>query len=162
VTGTLWRQQSVDDKEPLYIDGHFIPRGTHVAVSIYAVHHNPDYFPDPYAYKPERWLDEENGFTAEDRKTRNAAFAPFSLGYRGCAGKPMAYMEVNLVIAKTLFYFDFEKAPGAAGQVGEGTPGDENGRERPEEFQLIDSFTSTHNGPNLVFHPRGEYWKEIA
>lgn len=163
VTGTLWRQQSVDDKEPLFIDGHFIPRGTHVAVSIYAVHHNPEYFPDPYVFKPERWLSpEEGGPDEETRQKQNAAFAPFSLGYRGCAGKPMAYMEVNLVIAKTLFYFDFEKAPGAAGEVGQGKPGDEDGRDRPEEFQLMDSFTSTHSGPNLVFHPRGHYWQEIA
>lgn len=92
----------------------------------------------------------------------NSTFAPFSLGHHGCAGKPMAYLEVNIVIAKTLFYFDFKPAPGAAGRVGEGTrPGDVNGRERLEEFHLSDSFTSTHQGPNLVFHPRGEHWKEL-
>ena len=158
-TGTLWRQQARDDPKPLYIDGHLIPRGTHFATSTYHIHHNPDYFPDPYAYRPERWLPDESD--AERRRLMAAAFAPFSLGYRNCPGKPMAYMEVSLVMAKTIFYFDFERAPGAVGRVGEGTPGDENGRERPDEFQLEDRFTATHQGPNLVFHPRGEYWKEL-
>lgn len=157
VTGTLWRQQSSHDAEPLYVDGHFVPRGTHVAVNIYDIHHNAAYFPDPYAYKPERWLDADE----ERRRTMAAAFAPFSLGYRGCAGKPMAYMEVSLVIAKAVFYFDFKPAPGAVGRVGEGKPGDANGRDRPDEFQLTDSFTATHQGPNLIFHPRGDYWKEL-
>lgn len=73
----------------------------------------------------------------------------------------MAFLELNLAIAKTLFYFDFEKAPGKVGEVGEGKLGGEPGRQRPEEFQLYDHFTSIHDGPNVVFHPRGDFWKEL-
>lgn len=74
----------------------------------------------------------------------------------------MAYLELTLTIAKSIFYFDFERASGKEGEVGGGGPGDETGRERPEEFQLYDSFTSTHMGPNLVFHPRDDIWRELA
>lgn len=152
VNGTLWRQLVADDdsSQPLVVDGHVVPPGTHIGVNIYTLHHNEDYFPDPYKYKPERWLD------SDEYQLRNmkAAFASFSAGSRSCAGKPMAYLELSLVVAKSLWYFDFETAPGDAGLVGAGRPGDTNGRDRLGEFQLYDIFASAHDGPNLVFHPR--------
>lgn len=42
--GLLWRQLAVEEqgegKPPLIIDGHIVPPGTDVAVSVYALHHN--------------------------------------------------------------------------------------------------------------------------
>ena len=89
------------------------------------------------------------------------AFAPFSIGPRGCAGKSMAYLETSLVLAKTLWYFDFEVAPGELGEVGAGKVGLEEGRERRGEFQLYDLFGSSHDGPYLTFKTRGDFWKEL-
>jgi cytochrome P450 len=157
VSGTLWRQMYADDKgtEPLIVDGHVIPRGTHVGVNVYTLHHNEEYFPDSYTFKPERWLN------AEEKARMTYAFAAFSIGARGCGGKPMAYLEASLVIAKTLWYFDFEMAPGEAGKLGEGKPGADFGRHLPKEFQLHDIFSSTQEGPNLTFRPRGDYWKDL-
>ena len=84
----------------------------------------------------------------------HAAFTPFSLGTRGCAGKAMAYLEASLVMAKTLWHFDFETAPGEIGRVGAGVPGKKDGRGRVDEFQLYDAFTAAHDGPNLIFRLR--------
>jgi hypothetical protein len=92
----------------------------------------------------------------------NDAFAAFSIGYRGCAGKAMAYLESSLAVAKTLWYFDFETVLGELGEIGAGKIGDTTGRDRPGEFQLYDIFASDHDGPNLLFRPRGDYWKELA
>lgn len=160
VGGTLWRELAEDDdgSKPFIVDGHVIPKGVQVGVNIYTLHHNEEYFPEPYAFKPERWIE---GDEAEKHRMREA-FAAFQIGYRGCAGKPMAYLEASLVIAKLLWYFDFEAAPGAAGQVGGGKPGDTTGRHRPDEYQLHDVFASAHDGPNLVFKPRGDHCKELA
>lgn len=160
VNGTLWRELSGDDdgSKPFIVDGHVIPKGVQVGVNIYTLHHNPDYFPDPYIFKPERWL---AGDEVEQRRMKDA-FAPFQIGYRGCAGKPMAYLEASLVIAKLLWYFDFEAAPGEAGQVGGGKVGDEVGRHRPDEFQMYDIFASGHDGPMLVFKPRAIHSEELA
>ncbi|KAI0875892.1 cytochrome P450 [Hypoxylon argillaceum] len=160
VNGTLWRELPADDdgNKPFVVDGHVIPKGVQVGVNIYTLQHNPEYFPYPYAFKPERWL---SGDEAEKRRTKEA-FATFQIGYRGCAGKPMAYLEASLVIAKLLWYFDFESAPGEAGQVGGGKVGDKTGRHRPDEYQLYDVFASGHDGPMLVFKPRGEYWQELG
>ncbi|KAI9148370.1 benzoate 4-monooxygenase cytochrome p450 [Paramyrothecium foliicola] len=158
VSGTLWRQMYADDKrsEPLVVDGHVIPPGTHVGVNLYTLHHNEEYFPDSYTFRPERWLDADE----ETRSRMNYSFAAFSIGARGCAGKPMAYLEASLVIAKTLWYFDFETVSGKEGKLGEGVPGAAFGRHRPHEFQLHDIFSSTQEGPNLKFRPRKDYWKD--
>ncbi|KAI1137681.1 cytochrome P450 [Hypoxylon sp. FL0543] len=159
VGGTLWRELYAEERErgPFVVDGHVIPPGTQVGVSMYAIHHNEKYFADPFAFRPERWLVEDQATLSR----MHSAFSPFSLGPRGCAGKSMAYLETSLVVSKTLWYFDFETAPGKPGEVGGGVSGRTDGRGRPGEFQLYDQFGSTHSGPNLVFHPRGDHWKEI-
>lgn len=159
VSGTLWRQLAADadPKQPLVVDGHVVPPGTHFGVNFYAIHHDERHFPDSYSYKPERWL-EANGATLSHM---NKAFTAFSIGSRGCAGKPMAYLEASLVIAKVLWYFDFQIAPGDAGKAGEGMPGAPYGRHRPDEFQLWDIFSSTQEGPQLVFTPREKYYEDL-
>ncbi|KAI1349445.1 cytochrome P450 [Xylaria sp. FL0043] len=160
VNGTLWRELAVDDdgSQPFIVDGHVIPKGVQVGVNIYTLHHNPEYFPNPYTFKPERWL----GYDEKEKCRMKDAFAPFQIGYRGCAGKPMAYLEASLVIAKLFWYFDFESAPGEAGQVGGGRVGDRTGRHRPDEFQMYDVFASGHDGPMLLFKPRANYCDELS
>ncbi|KAI1100847.1 cytochrome P450 [Jackrogersella minutella] len=167
VTSILWREQDTNDKsnDPIIVDGHVIPRGTYVGVNAYAIHHNEDYFPDSFTFQPERWLSTSPGLDSPEnraaKKLMQDAFAPFSIGYRGCAGKTMAYLEISLIVAKALWYFDFHAAPGKLGEVGAGQKGKANGRERPNEYQLYDIFASRHDGPFLVFSRRGEHWKEL-
>ena len=160
VTGTLWRELSPDAREgqqPFVIDGHVVPPHTQVGVCTYSLHHNEAYFPDPFVFRPERWLvDEGDDDEATSLNRMHAAFAPFSIGARGCAGKPMAYLEASLVIPKTLWHFDFEVAPGQDGKAGEGVAGRMDGRGRPDEFQLYDTFGSRHEGPNLIFKLRDD------
>lgn len=143
------------------VDGHVIPRGTLVGVNPYCILHNAEYYPRPFEFRPERWLDSEDGDGEEVRAKARAAFAPFALEETGCLGKAMAYHETSLVIAKVLWYFDFEKAGGEAGRLGEGELGREDGRDRMEKYQLFDLAVADHDGPNIVFRTRGEYWKEL-
>ncbi|KAI0016102.1 cytochrome P450 [Xylariomycetidae sp. FL0641] len=152
VNGTLWRNLYPGEQHrgPFVVDGHVIPKGTQVGVCNYSLHHNERYFEEPFVFRPERWLVDDEAAA----KRMHAAFNPFSLGPRGCAGKPMAYLEVSLVISKTFWHFDFEVAPGQAGTVGGGVEGRKDGRGNPAEFQLYDTFGSRHAGPNLVFRVR--------
>ncbi|KAI0415028.1 cytochrome P450 [Xylaria grammica] len=145
-SGSLWREP-YNDGAPVVIDGHVIPPGTQVGVSAYALHHNEEYFTKPFDFDPDRWLVQDEVALS----LMHSAFAPFSLGPRGCAGKSMAYLETGLVMAKTIWLFDFEIAPGKLGTVGEGVPG-RGERGRQGEFQLYDTFGSRHDGPYLVFH----------
>ncbi|KAH9908510.1 cytochrome P450 [Xylariomycetidae sp. FL2044] len=158
VPGALWREQDPGSREPLIVDGHFVPRGTQVGVSIYNIHHNEAYFPEPFAYDPERWLQD---LPEERRKAMNDAFVPFSTGYRGCAGKAMAYLEASLVVAKTLWYFDVKMAPGIEGRLGGGAKGSPYGRHREGEYQLHDVLSAMHDGPNLIFQPRDGLIQEL-
>ncbi|OTA61523.1 cytochrome P450 [Hypoxylon sp. EC38] len=160
-SGTPWRELSKADtsKEPFIVDGHVIPPGVQVGVNMYAHHHNEEYFPEPFAFKPERWL--ESDTSATQRKRMRDVFVPFSLGTRNCPGKAMAYQEASLVLAKTFWYFDFELAPGDLGKLGAGNRKLGTGREREDEFQLYDIVTSTHDGPNLTFMPRGNLHEEL-
>lgn len=66
------------------------------------------------------------------------------------------------MLAKTFWYFDFEVAPGKAGEVGAGNSGLRSGRRRKEEFQLYEIISATHDGPNLMFHSRGDSWRELV
>ncbi|KAF2793401.1 cytochrome P450 [Melanomma pulvis-pyrius CBS 109.77] len=116
---TLWRDVATDDNlAPVIVDGHIIPPGTRIGVNLYTIHHNEAYFPSPFVFKPERWTDDS--ISEESKKMMNDAFTPFSIGYRGCAGKPMVYLESSMVIAKALWFFDFEQCDARSNAVVQG------------------------------------------
>jgi cytochrome P450 len=166
VSGTLWRELppgDADSDRPLIVDGHEIPAGVWVGVNMYAIHHNEEYFPEPFAFKPERWLQEESspnkGGTPHTQKD---VFSAFGRGPRSCVGKAMAYMEANLVLAKTLWYFDVERPSDPAfDNIGGGQLGDSTGRGRPGEFQIYDQFIADHHGPCLLFKARAGLCDDI-
>ncbi|KAI9848834.1 MAG: hypothetical protein M1837_006350 [Sclerophora amabilis] len=128
------------------VDGEFIPAGVDVGTPIYSIHHNPAYFPDPFAFLPERWLVSEASNTAGF-----GAYNPFSVGPRSCIGKGMALTELMLTMATVLLTLDFKLADGdeAGGMLSA-----EWGRHRPDEFQLRDHVTAAKNGPMIHFRIR--------
>lgn len=121
------------------IDGYFLAEGTEIGVCAYAIHHNPTYFSKPFEYRPERFLG--------DNEEKMDAYAPFSLGPRGCVGKNLAYMEMMVTMARVLVMFDMK----VVGTLGEGRPGGEAGRRRKGEFQVKDCFVSLKDGPMIEF-----------
>ncbi|KAK4238798.1 cytochrome P450-like protein [Achaetomium macrosporum] len=136
------------------IDGEAVPAGTIVGTPHYAIHHNPAYYPEPFAYRPERWIvDKTEGVSEAQVALAQSAFCPFSIGPRGCIGKGLAYVEMSITLARVLFLYDVRKAVGVA-DPGEGKPGAEWGRDRVGEFQLVDTFTSLKNGPMVEFRRR--------
>ncbi|KAI9706760.1 MAG: hypothetical protein M1820_004730 [Bogoriella megaspora] len=72
-----------------------IPAGTPVGMTSVQIHHNPDIFPDPLEFVPERWLD-ENGHR---RKDLDQYMFSFSKGSRQCLGMQLAYAELHIMIA---------------------------------------------------------------
>lgn len=83
------------------IDGHAVPAGTIVGVENFAMAHDPRYWAEPEAFRPERWIGDGLG----DNK---GAFQPFSTGPRACLGINLAYLEMRVVLAKVVYHFDFE------------------------------------------------------
>jgi cytochrome P450 len=164
---TLWRvQEPSAGQQPFVVDGHVVPAGTEVGVHTYSLLHDAAYFPDPFAYRPERWLEPEDPTTetAEDKERRaimRRAQLNFGHADRVCPGKALAYLETSLLLAKTLWYFDFETAPGQEGELGAGKADCDGPWGAPGQYQVGDVFVATHDGPNLVFKPRGDAWREL-
>jgi cytochrome P450 len=169
--GTFWREAHPAYHEQFVVDGRTIPPGTIVGMSPYCIMHSADYFPEQFVFRPERWMGldlDQSGTAVSGRQTDQerslmwSDFAPFALEETGCLGKAMAYQELSLVVARTLWYFDFEEAAGEAGRLGQGEPGRTDGRDRKEEYQLFDLAVADHDGPNLVFRPREQYGQELG
>ncbi len=140
------------------IDGHTIPEGMVVGVPTYSIHHNEKYYPRPYEFLPERWIAGSDslvtGFdvTPESVEKAKSAFNAFSSGPRNCVGKNMAYMELFVAIARTMWLFDIRLKEGD--HTGEGRPELGLGREKPGEYQLTDWLISERHGPVLEFRKR--------
>ncbi|PVH96828.1 cytochrome P450, partial [Periconia macrospinosa] len=105
----------VDSLAGIEIDGQRIPDGTIVGVSLFALHRNEVYFHKPNGYHPERWIAEENHAThlgTGASALQEKAFNPFSAGPRMCVGSKLAWMELKVTIAKTLFSLDMQLKSG--------------------------------------------------
>ncbi|KAI0116202.1 putative cytochrome P450 [Hypoxylon sp. NC0597] len=96
--GTMHRLPRVSPDEALYYksarDGKVwrIPAGVPVGMTAYFQHTDPDVFPDPYSFVPERWL-----ANVSPQMTRN--LVPFARGSRNCIGMNLATAEINIMLA---------------------------------------------------------------
>ena len=77
-------------REPLHVGGYDLPAGTHFSPCSYLLHRRPDLYPDPHAFRPERWL--------EGRELPPYAWIPFGGGARRCPGAAFATMEITEVL----------------------------------------------------------------
>ncbi|HTD07649.1 MAG TPA: cytochrome P450 [Solirubrobacteraceae bacterium] len=89
---------------PLPLRSWLLPESTVVAVSIYLVHHDPDLFPDPDRFLPDRFLGEQ--------PSRAHSFVAFGGGTRRCVGGRLALLEIRTVLAQLLRRFALEPARG--------------------------------------------------
>lgn len=70
--------------------GKYFPPGTRVGCSMWELHHNPAVFPDPDAYRPERWLDA----AGDQLDLMRRDCIPFGMGARGCIARNLASAEL--------------------------------------------------------------------
>jgi cytochrome P450 len=75
------------------VDGYRVQAGSVVALGIYAVHHDPQLWPEPQVFDPER-------FSPENTRQRDRwHFIPFAGGARSCIGEHFARLETTLALA---------------------------------------------------------------
>ncbi|KAF4446417.1 hypothetical protein F53441_9934 [Fusarium austroafricanum] len=143
------------EKGGIVVDGQYIPEGIKVSTAAYCMHHNPDYYPKPFNFRPERWIvGEENNFgvPTEDVSLTESAFMPFSAGPRGCVGKNLAYLEMSLALVKTVYRFEIRRDPSS--NLGGGSPGGIEGRRTVDQYQLRDIFVAGRDGPMVQLAKR--------
>ncbi|CAJ0763870.1 15310_t:CDS:10, partial [Entrophospora sp. SA101] len=64
-------------------DNFLIPKGTYLQVNYWQIHHNPEIYPRPYEFIPERWLDNHPmSLNANQEKRHAFSWLPFSAGPR--------------------------------------------------------------------------------
>jgi cytochrome P450 family 110 len=83
------------------IAGYDLPSGTAVGACIYLAHRNPDVYPEPEAFRPERFIE-----TPPDP----VSWFPFGGGIRRCVGAQFASYEMKIVLATMLAAYDFTLA----------------------------------------------------
>ncbi|CAD7091454.1 unnamed protein product [Hermetia illucens] len=113
--------------EDTLIGGITVPAGVNLVLSIYRMQHDPDYYPNPEKFDPER-------FSSQSDNKRTFAYIPFSAGGRNCIGQKFALLDLKTVIAKVIM--NFKLLPG------------------PEVILQGDLILKTSNGIHIRFEQR--------
>jgi cytochrome P450 len=87
--------------EELSVDGMTLPAGTDVTPAIWLTHTRADIYPEPFAFKPERFLDDGPD---------TYAWIPFGGSVRRCIGATFAEFEMRVVLREVLTRCELRKA----------------------------------------------------
>jgi cytochrome P450 len=80
-------------KEDMVVDGYRLEAGTVAFVSFYAMHRDPELWPDPLTFDPDRFLPERS------QGRSRWQYLPFGGGPRSCIGDHFAMLEATLALA---------------------------------------------------------------
>ncbi|KAI0059643.1 cytochrome P450 [Artomyces pyxidatus] len=123
--------------------GMFIPKGTPIILNAWAMLHNPEDYPDPESFKPDRFL------TPDGTLNKDEVQVAFGLGRRNCVGMHMANATLWIMMASLLATFDISKAK------------DEHGNEIPVDLAYTDTLVSTPLPFRCSIRPRDREAEEL-
>jgi len=86
---------------PLEVSGYKFSAGEWVGVSIMAIHHDPELYPEPMHFVPERFI---------GRTYSPFEFLPFGGGHRRCLGSGLSDFEMRIALAEIVTHWEFEPA----------------------------------------------------
>jgi cytochrome P450 len=86
-------------KVPWRLGPYTVAAETPILISILLVHHREEIYPDPFAFRPERWI---------DRKPGTYEWLPFGGGIRRCLGVALAMAEQRVVLGAMARRLDLE------------------------------------------------------
>lgn len=73
------------------LGGHPLPAGTNLVFSSYLLHRDPERYPNPNRFDPDRWLSLRLG-------QADASYIPFGIGSKGCIGEPFAWQQLEVIL----------------------------------------------------------------
>lgn len=113
-----------------------IPKGMKVFIPIYGIHHDPEYYPNPDNFDPDRFL------PSEIAKRPSNSYMPFGDGPRFCIGKPFGKIQARIGLALLLKSFKFSTCARTEPQ--------------PMEFSPVKVILSPVGGVWLKIEPVGK------
>ena len=87
-------------------EDYTLPKGTRIVLPCLLIHMNPDYFPEPEKFKPERFI------TSDGKYFRDERVLSFGVGKRACLGEHMSNTEIFLYIVSILQRFEIQMPAG--------------------------------------------------
>lgn len=85
--------------------GITIPKGMLVSTPVYAMHRDPEFFPEPEKFDPDR-------FNVEERAKRDQyTYLPFGVGPRNCVGMRFALMEMKVCLSIVIATLIIKRSP---------------------------------------------------
>ncbi|KAK6637987.1 hypothetical protein RUM44_008411 [Polyplax serrata] len=91
--------------EDVVLDEYQIKANELVLMSLYSSGRNPEYFPQPDAFLPDRWLRGDTGYQGVSNPN---ASLPFAFGLRSCVGKKIAETQILVTLSKILQHFEVQ------------------------------------------------------
>jgi cytochrome P450 len=88
-------------KKTMRVAGYEVEEGTLLVPGVWLTHRQPDLYPNPESFEPERWL---------DKKPDPYAFLPFGGGIRRCIGMAFALFEMRVVLSTILARLELRPA----------------------------------------------------
>ena len=92
-------------KKPIEVGGWKYEPGVCLVANSYLVHHDPEIYPDPYSFRPDRFLGEQPG---------TYTWIPFGGGRRRCLGASFALLEMRTVLREVLRRYDLSPGTDSA------------------------------------------------
>jgi cytochrome P450 len=86
-------------REPLELGGYHLPAGMGLALATVLAHYNPETYPEPDLFRPERFL---------ERSFSPFQYMPFGGGHRRCIGAAFASYEMAMVLGVLLRRYEFQ------------------------------------------------------
>lgn len=89
---------------------HFMSAGVEIGFNPWIMQRDPDIFPDPEAFKPERWIDAD----ADNLARMNRAWIAFGAGRHSCSGQHISMLEMTMLIPSMILRYNMKWADDAA------------------------------------------------
>ncbi|KAJ3723914.1 cytochrome P450 [Lentinula raphanica] len=86
-------------------DGYFLPKDSIIMPNVWSILHNEEDYPEPYQFKPERYLGADGRI---DPKVKDPTTAAFGFGRRVCLGKHIALASLWISVASILTCYTIE------------------------------------------------------
>jgi cytochrome P450 len=104
------------------------PPGTLISMQNYVHHRDPNVYPEPHTFNPDRWIGVSQSTAVEK------AFTPYSLGPRNCIGQNLANLEIRLAVSHLFRQLDFRL----------------NAEMKEGDMEMEDRFAALTRGGRLV------------